>query len=172
MTLNFDFKFHRAAVIQCYLHESGRSPRVVVATCGNAARKLRKVGLSVVEIGSGNNADFIPTKWMTPAEIAATFPTRFDATSGHLPFHLMLKVAEMLRKKIPHSVAQPQPGGEIYVHSGSGESAIITALAYPGAKVIAVFNDSEPATTYDRRNILHEYFTAFGIEMRLEGRTV
>lgn len=169
MDLNFDFKFHRAAVVQRYLAESGKAPRVVVCTCGNAARKLRKVGLNVFEVGRFGT--LVPSRWLTPEDVAQAFPNRFDATSGHLPLFLMLRVAVMLRAKCPEGVEIAAKRGQIHVPSGSGESAVITALAFPGAQVVAVFNNSKPATRYEKENVLYSVFPTLGITVLVEGRT-
>lgn len=168
MDLNFDFKFHRAAVVQRYLSESGKAPRVVVVTCGNSARKLRKVGLSVYEIGV--QGPLVPTRWLTPEDIAQAFPNRFDATSGHLPLFLMLRVAAMLRAKHPEGIDIARTGGRIHVPSGSGESAVITALAFPGAQVVAVFNNSKPDTKYESGNVMYKMFPIMRIMVQMEGR--
>lgn len=165
MEFQFDFKYHRAAVIQRYLADIGRS-RVVVCTCGNAARKLRKCKLDVLEVGP--QGQLSANSWLKPEFLAQTFPDRFDATSGHLPLFLMLRIASMMRAKCPDGVEIEAANGVIHVPSGSGESAVITAMAFPGARVVAVFNSSKHDTLYEVGNVLYRMFPALGITIEHE----
>lgn len=60
-------------------------------------------------------------------------------------------------------VAAAEMAGEpVEVPSGSGESAIITKMAFPTANVVAVFDNSNRATKYER-SPLYFMFPALGI---------
>lgn len=139
--LQIDAKAIRARLIAQHLQRAGRMHQGVVCfTCGNAAAALRAQGLHVVEIGPAG--DLMPTRWWQPAEIARAFPTHFDATSGHLPWPLIDQLAREMEAYIG------QLSGQVVVPSGSGETAVAVALAFPDVRVIAEYNNAHPATSY------------------------
>ena len=141
MMLRFPHKQLRAQVIADYLRECGRyEAGVVCFTCGNAAAALRAAGLYVVEVGPRGGLQ--AGRWWQPAQIARAWPTLFDATSGHLPLHLMAQVGAAYRGHLGPLAAA------VEVPSGSGEGAVCLAMAYPATAFTAVFDDGEPATTY------------------------
>lgn len=140
--LRFDNKGIRARVIAKHLREAGKFDNgVVCLTCGNAANALRNEGLQVVELGA--QGALKPNRWLAPAEVARAFPTHFDATSGHLPVYLMAEIGKAYKKELgalPYMAAVP---------SGSGETVVCLALAYPGNKFVAVYDNEDPACVYN-----------------------
>lgn len=142
MILRFDNKGIRARVIADYLRRARRfDAGGVCFTCGNAARALVGEGLYVVEVGA--RGGLTPSRWWSPAEIAAAFPGLFDATSGHLSVGLMAEVGQAFRR-----VLGPLRG-DVVVPSGSGETFCSLALAYGAeARLIPVYDDLLPETTF------------------------
>lgn len=146
--LRFPNKKLRARVIARHVRE-GRYAGVVVFTCGNAATALRREllpGLNVIEIGPHGALN--TGKWWTPADIYATFPTLFDATSGHLQLPLLVGVAEEFAT---HFSADDNfdPIGQYYVPTGSGETILALHMAFPQATFVAVYDNTHPETTRD-----------------------
>jgi hypothetical protein len=127
-------KYIRAKVIRRYMQEAGYT-KAVCFTCGNAAIALRAEGVDTLEIGSKGVLE--PKKWWTPAEIHRVFPDYFDATSGHLPAHLMVLIAKELRKAF-----RVIPWG---VYTGSGETITCFRWAFPQQK-FEPLGDFTPAT--------------------------
>jgi hypothetical protein len=135
----------RATEITRYVVDAGYKG-IVVFTCGNAAKALRETGIwndSIVEVGpkGGLQTD----RWWTPAEIRRTWPDLFDATSGHLPFTLMVKVAAGLRTVLGALDKDVQ----YLVPTGSGETILCLGLAYPHISFCAVYDNDRPETTRD-----------------------
>lgn len=113
----------RAAVISDYMLRAGIT-RAVCFTCGNAARALRIAGVTdLIEVGP--RGPLQPAEWWTPAMIAQVWPDRFDATPGHLPYHLMIEVARRIR------IAGPPMPGAYRVPTGSGETITCLRIAWP-----------------------------------------
>ena len=140
--LRFPHKQIRAAVIADHLRRAGRAAAGVVCfSCGNASAALRAAGLDVLDVGPRGALQ--PRHWWTEAEIAKAFPTMFDATSGHLSTALMLRIGQAYRAHL----GELPPA--VYVPSGSGETAVCLALAYPERRIHAVYDDSDPATTWN-----------------------
>jgi hypothetical protein len=128
----------RAGVIATHLQGGADRPRralsqcrVVCFTSGNAARALEAEGLDVLAVGPGEGLS--PGRWWQPHEIADTWPDRFDATSGHLPMHLMAQLSQALRAHL--GALDPGPW---LVPTGSGETLCALALAYPHADLWAL----------------------------------
>lgn len=136
----------RARVIYEHLRalDRHRDP-VVCFTCGNAARALRDIGLTVLEVGE--HGGVTPNRWFTPAEIALWWPHAFDATSGHLRVDMMELVGHELRQYMLRN----QIGVEqvLRVPTGSGETAVALSLAFPRNIFTAVYDDGNPATAYN-----------------------
>ena len=144
MRLDFDNKRVRSAVIAEHLRVARRfEAGVVCLTCGNSAKALRAQGLQVVEIGTYGALK--PNRWLKPAEVAAAFPTMFDATSGHLSLALMLEIGDACRDEL----GVLPTGVDIVVPSGSGETVICLSLAYPECHFVAEYCNIEPATVYE-----------------------
>lgn len=143
-------KIIRANVIAQYIKEAGYRG-VVCFSCGNAARALRAAGLMVVEVSP--EGPLCPGKWWNPAEIHLVWPDLFDATSGHLPIPLMLKVARALRDHL----------GELQeatyqVPTGSGETIVCLQWAYPDKRFVPLYGLG-PETRYNNEAPLNDLAT-------------
>lgn len=137
------------------------APGVVCFTCGNAAAALREWGdLTIVEVGP--RGPLATERWWTVTDIAAAFPGMFDATPGHLPLPMMAEVG----RRLPF---QYDPDVEYAVPTGSGETLVCLKLAYPGAKLVAVYDDSKPETCYDERNPLNSLVEALAVRVERHG---
>jgi hypothetical protein len=141
--LYFPAKKLRAQVIANFMRNS-KLENAICFSCGNAAIALREeLGAScVLEIG--DKGQLQTTKWWTPAEIKAVWPNHFDATSGHLPLFLMVSIAKAFREHLGE-LKEPQ----YTVASGSGETIICLQMAYPACTFVAVYDNSNQATTRD-----------------------
>ncbi|MBP2291030.1 hypothetical protein [Azospirillum rugosum] len=121
----------RALVIAQHVRETGL-PGVVCFSCGNASRALKEVGLYTVEIAPGG--DLSAGKWWTASEIAKAWPHLLDATSGHLPVPVMAAVATALRDDMGEL-----PADTYDVPTGSGETLVCLAMAYPDSRFRPVY---------------------------------
>lgn len=134
----------RAKVIKRYIEEA-EYKGVVCFSCGNASRALNEAGINTLDISP--QGDLRATKkWWTPQEIHRIWPDLFDATSGHLPLALMVKISEEYRKylgKLDKSIYE--------VLTGSGETIICLSIAYPSKKFIAVYDNKNNATKYESK---------------------
>lgn len=139
--LRFAAKRIRAQVIAQHLGEAGLPLRCVCFTCGNAARALRNEGLYVVEVGSQGRVE--PTEWVDPTHIAGMWPGMFDATSGHLPVWMMERIGAAF------AVELGELPGKVVVPSGSGETLVCLALAYPDVRFVARYDMTEPPTMFN-----------------------
>lgn len=126
----------RAEVIQRHLHALGQN-RCVCFTCGNAAEKLRRVGLDVVAVGTG--LDLQPGRWFGYTDVARSFNGLFDATSGHLPVPFMAEIGTLLARKLgPWR-------WDTRIPTGSGETIVCLKMGYPSVGFTPV-SDGTPAT--------------------------
>lgn len=141
--LIFPHKKIRANVIKEYLNGS-KYDKVVCFSCGNAAKELTKAGVDTLFIGE--NGEFKPGRWFNHSEIETIFSNYFDATSGHLPFELMVTLSNRYKEYL----GELKPD-KIYVPTGSGETIFCLKMAYPNKKFVAVYNLNE-ATKYDETN--------------------
>lgn len=139
--LRFANKQLRAEVIAAYLRKAGRfDAGVVCFSCGNASRALQAVGLHVVDISPAG--ELHAGSWWRQADIARAFPAHFDATSGHLHAGLMAEIGAAYR------AALGDLPDRVEVPAGSGETVVCLAMAYPATAFVAVYDDSNPATTW------------------------
>lgn len=145
-------KAARARVIRRFLEDAGLPRRVLCLTCGNAAAALREEGLQVVEVGP--KGLLVPSRWLEPAEIAGKWPGLFDATSGHLTVGMMHTLGQRLRAMLGCDLPS------LRVPSGSGETAVALALAYPEHRFTAVYDSSNPATCWNAKAPLNPLVAA------------
>ena len=132
--LQLDAKATRARLIAEHLGHPAE-PRVVCFTSGNAGEQLRQLELQPVCVGP---AEMLSTcHWWTPAEVRAAWPGHFDATSGHLPMHLMVQLGQELR----HQLGELPPAAAVL--TGSGETILALSWACPGTELVAVVNADE-----------------------------
>jgi hypothetical protein len=159
--LKFPNKELRTHAIADYVKQGGFAG-VVIFTCGNAARELREkinppaypTRYTFVEVGP--KGDLNTDKWWTPAQIARAWPNLFDATSGHLPFPLMVQIADTFRDYFEGHPELVADCDQFYVPTGSGETILCLSLAFPEKKFCAVYDNSKPATTRDNDAPLNE----------------
>lgn len=144
----------RAEIIARYLHES-RITGAVVFSCGNASAALKATVPYVIAVAPGG--DLLAARWWSPAEIHRAWPHLFDATSGHLPMPIMVQLSHALRGYLGDldQVAYRVP-------TGSGETVMALRWAYPGVLFTAVFDDTNPATTYEKQAPLMDLVAATG----------
>lgn len=150
--LSFDKrKIFRTEMIADYVNVSGLS-NIVIFSCGNASEALKKrlQYCDIVDIAP--NGRLAPTNhWWSPEEIRRSFPNHFDATSGHLPIPMMVRMAKVLRdtmsvfglsnfKWLPF---KPEPNETYRVPTGSGETILILRWAFPESIFVPVYNISE-----------------------------
>lgn len=141
----FPNKLLRSIAIKRYMDKAGYT-RAVCFSCGNASAKLKEVGIDVLDISK--KGDLEAKRWFEQSEIKRLFPDYFDATSGHIPIECMLEVAKTFKEYIGCLPA------EIYLPTGSGETLLELKMAFPYAKITAVYNLDE-ATQYDQECILN-----------------
>jgi len=113
----------------------------VCFSCGNASEALKKQGLYVFDVAPQGSLN--ANKWWTPEEIHKAWPDLFDATSGHLPIHLMNEIAAAFKTFLGNL-----PEHCYSVPTGSGETIICLKLVYPDIEFIPVY-DLDPATKYE-----------------------
>ena len=155
--LIFENKRIRAEVIRRYL--SGRhNKKVVCFSCGNASRELTAAGLEVIDVSP--SGVLTANRWLTQQEISEMFPQCFDATSGHLPFELMLKIAEAFKQTL--GVLK---GRRYLVPTGSGETIVCLKLAYPDTEFVAVYNMGKP-TEYCKDAPLNKLVQVISAEVK------
>jgi len=130
----------RSTVIAEYLL-SINTNKCVCFSCGNSALFLKEAGLNVVYVGE--KASLIPSKWFTFNEISNYFNGLFDATSGHLPFPLMIRISELMKKEMPIYK------GKTDILTGSGETIICLKLAYPNVNFKPIREENNPATEFN-----------------------
>ncbi len=136
-------KITRAKIIREYMQRAGYAAAVCF-TCGNAGRALIDVGVETLVVGPGGA--LLPEKWWSQADISRAWPHLFDATSGHLPMEVMLQLAEEYRQRYRQVLKN---GGSYVVPSGSGETAVALALAYPRAHIVARYDNTRPECKYE-----------------------
>lgn len=134
--LVFNAKPIRSRVIKRYM-QAIKVDRAVCFSCGNASKALKEEGIDTLDISC--TGDLIANRWFTPAEVAERFKGYFDATSGHLPLHLMVAIANEFKK---HLGELKESSYE--VPTGSGETIICLKIAYPHINFIGVYNLGAP----------------------------
>ena len=137
--LEFPNKRIRAEAIREYMRGLGYDGAVCFS-CGNATRELIAAGVDTVAISP--EGDFMANRWFTQADVRRVFPTRFDATSGHLPLELLPIIGKRFREHLG------ELEGPVYVPTGSGETLAALMAAYPSVEFVAVRNLG-PATAYE-----------------------
>ena len=147
LLLKFNHKQIRSEVIKGYMALIGLD-KAVCFSCGNASRALKEAGVVTLDIS--DSGDLVANRWFRPYEVAKTFGTYFDATSGHLPLHLMADIAQAFKKEL--GVLSES---EYLIPTGSGETIICLQIAYPDIKFVAQYNMNK-ATEYSKDAPLNE----------------
>jgi hypothetical protein len=135
-SINLLQKKIRAKVIKKYLNGSGIN-KCVCFSSGNAATELKAVGLDVVHVGT--RGDLMPLKWFSFGEVAKSFNGLFDATSGHLPFPMLVEIAWQIKNEI-HNWDKKN----VKIETGSGETLVCLSLAFPDIVFEPVYGKSGP----------------------------
>lgn len=133
----------RAKVIAQYMARNDIK-QCVCFSCGNASRALSATGLQVVAIAP--NGDLEARRWWTMEEIRKTFPSSFDATSGHLPIDIINEIVKSFRKEFSGVFAT----GQTYdIPTGSGETILCLKLAFPEIDFVARYKTGDAACNPD-----------------------
>lgn len=160
--LTFPAKQLRAGVIASWCG-AARVKHVVCFTCGNAASALRATGLdTVLEIGP--RGELLAGTWWDQATIARYFPGYFDATSGHLPSELMNQLAVTYFNHL----AQDLTEAAYDVPTGSGETLVALALAFPHKEFHAVYSSKDASCAYSPRAPLNALVRRLAAGIRTE----
>ena len=144
--LRFPNKRLRAKVIAEYVQASGYDG-CICFSCGNASGELKNAGLSVVDVSP--IGDLIANRWWQPEEIRKVWPNLFDATSGHLPAYLMIRIGVVFREHLGNLDEGPYD-----VPTGSGETILCLRWAYPDVAFRPVFNCGVGTERDDRSPLL------------------
>jgi hypothetical protein len=154
----YNEKAIRAEIIASYVHTAGYKG-VVCLSCGNATKALREAlsGTKTRLIDISPSGILVPAegKWFSPAEIHAIWPDYFDATSGHLPFWMMMEIGLVLRD----SLGELNRLHSYEIPTGSGETIACLKMAYPEISFIAVYGHDK-ATEFNFEAPLNEYIKA------------
>lgn len=143
----------RTKIIADYCKEANISG-VVCFSCGNASNALKKIGLDTIDISP--LGCLTTNKWWTPEEIKRVWPDRFDATSGHLPFFLMVRISKEYKKHLNSLQKVISSKSVVDVPTGSGETIICLRLAFPNTKFNAIYNTNNRGTKYEKDAPLNE----------------
>lgn len=171
--LKIPAKTIRAKIICDYVMNSvpGIYKGIVCFSSGNASAAIqdyinvtynRKIPsynhypIPFLSIGEGGQLS--PNNWWTEADIKIHFPRHFDATSGHLPMHLMDYISNAIKRYVVElpdkcGVADTDKRGidcNFLIPSGSGETLLLLKRAFPGLLFSAVYN-IDPHTKYNSR---------------------
>lgn len=133
MLLLADRKLVRAHVVRAYMAAAGYT-RAVCFSCGNASRALAQVGVEVVDVSPSGT--LVANGWWTPAQVRRCWPDALDATSGHLPLHVLAAYGHALVR----AIGPLDMGQEHVVPTGSGETVLALRLALPSIRLVAAYN--------------------------------
>jgi hypothetical protein len=134
----------RSAVIAHYV-ENSFYRGAVIFSCGNASESLKRHLTRKPVIAIAPNGVLAPTNhWWTPPEIREVWPDYFDATSGHLPLHLMVAMVRELARWPQRFglLPTPEPGESYIVPTGSGETILLLRWAFPESHFIPLYNET------------------------------
>ena len=111
---------------------------IVIFSIGNSddvKRSILMSSLNLIQVSPGGDLQSA-NRWWTQDEIKSSWPNYFDATSGHLPVFLLNQVVIKIRSKF----LGIDESGEYFVPTGSGETFVCMAMAFPRVKFRAVYN--------------------------------
>ena len=128
-------KQRRAEVIADYITQAGYRG-CVCFSCGHASAALKETGVYVVDISP--TGPLVANRWWTHEEIHRVWPDLFDATSGHLPLWMMLRIAQRLRPYL--GASHFRRGTKYRVPTGSGETILCLRWAFPGILFTPVYD--------------------------------
>ncbi len=111
---------------------------IVVFSIGNPddlKRSILRSSLNLISVSPDGDLQSA-NKWWSQEEIRASWPSYFDATSGHLPIFLINKIVNEIRNRYWGL----NEGLAYYVPTGSGETFVCMAIAFPKVAFRAVYN--------------------------------
>ncbi len=111
---------------------------IVVFSIGNPedlTRSILRSSLNLISVSPGGDLQSA-NKWWSQEEIRTSWPNYFDATSGHLPLFLLNKIVIKIRSKF----LGIREDVEYFVPTGSGETFVCMAMAFPTISFKAVYN--------------------------------
>jgi len=152
--LRAPFKKWRAKVVASHVLGIPRyASRIVVFSSGLPARELEALNAGFHILDISVNGMLAPTeRWWTPEEIMNTWPDHFDATPGHLPAYLMVRLARHYRAALDAREEWRDALAEVPVEvpTGSGETIVCLRWAYPDRSFKPVYgvDGLERATEY------------------------
>lgn len=162
-TLEFgDRKSLRAGVILRHVQEVPSYRGVVCFSCGNAYASLMAAFVPttgvrhIPVVGVATNGDLSANRWFTPEMIANTWPGFFDATSGHLCPQLMARLADVYKGHLG-----TLPMGTWRVPTGSGETIVALAMAFPNHRFLPIYNCG-PGTLFHPEAPLNQLVRVIG----------
>ena len=111
---------------------------IVVFSIGNPddlSRSILRSSLNLISVSPGGDLQSA-NKWWSQEEIRTSWPNYFDATSGHLPVFLLNQIVVRIRSKFL-GIDELK---EYYIPTGSGETFVCMAMAFPKMSFRAVYN--------------------------------
>jgi len=156
LNCSYTEKLIRSRIIKEYLLAIN-TDKTVCFSCGNASNNLKRVGLDVTEVLN-------PLKWWDPFEIACKYQI-FDSTSGHLPMFLMERIARALLLKYSDVFVEEKE--TYFIETGSGETFVCLKMAFPTMRMVPVYNNAKPATTFNEEAPLNNLVKALCYKKRI-----
>lgn len=138
--------------------------KFVCFSCGNTSKAMKNRGLDVLDISK--SGDLIANRWFTQDEISQIFSNRFDATCGHLPMYLMNALSNVYGDEFYYL----EDEDEIVVPTGSGETLVCLAMAFPNKKFIARYNIDE-STQYNEEAPLNKLVERLAFRIEFANQT-
>jgi len=152
-----DRKWIRAKEIARWMEEAGYD-QAICFSCGNASKELKNAGIKTLEIAPGR--DLQAQRWFKQSEIRRFWPHCFDATSGNLPAELMERIGWRLATLAKFELKERgfiDRDRDVLIREdtyritcGSGETLVALAMAKPGFKFEAVYDNENPATRFEK----------------------
>lgn len=131
----------RAKLIIEYCRWAGY-PGCVCFSCGNASSALASTGFPTLDISP--TGTLVARGWWKPDKIHATWPHLFDATSGHLPMHMLKRLAGEFYLALGNL-----PERAYTVPTGSGETILALTIAYPHIYLVADYGTGIQGALYE-----------------------
>ncbi len=130
-------KKDRAAVVVDYARTHFYEGIVVfsIGDPNDLQRSILRSSLNLISVSPGGDLQSA-NKWWSQEEIRTSWPNYFDATSGHLPVFLLNQIVVRIRSKF----LGIDESKEYFIPTGSGETFVCMALAFPRVTFRAVYN--------------------------------
>src|SRR6185369_14842850 len=95
---------------------------------GDALGKQIGGAIELLTIGGGPRGGLSASCWWTPEEIHRAWPNWFDATPGHLPMFLMVRIARLIGNSVDELT---RSRATLLIPTGSGETITCLRWAFP-----------------------------------------